>query len=140
VPSDAAWNMAVQAGTIRWMDPDERLAIAQAYSSQGWSHALVTDEMASWTELAAFQAGAGPEEMRRRAAAIAVWRAWATRAYTTICVLSARYERALGAPMPDHAGVVDACSARPVAEHPRALYAEWARRGWLSDAGSPFRR
>lgn len=138
IPADAAWSMAVQTGAIRWLDPQERIALAQAYSNQQWAQELVTAEMARWFDLAAFTPGPpSEEEARRRAQALAVWRAWADRAFTAVCVQSARYERALGGKVDPQNELAAACLSRTPGEDPRALYREWERRGWLGEAGLP---
>jgi hypothetical protein len=140
VLSDAAWGMAVQTGVIRWLEPEERMAFAEAYSSQRWGQEVVSHEMTAWTALAAFDPGpAGEDVARRRREAAAVWRAWADRAYSSVCVQSARYERALGASY-DHRQVVETCLTRPTGAGARELYGEWERRGWLGKPGSPFKQ
>ena len=140
VPADGAWSLAVQTGAVRWFAPEERIALAQAYSNQKWAEELVMAEMARWFELAAFTPGPGPttpDEARRREQALAVWRAWADRAFTTACVQSARYERALGGKVDPQNELAAACLSRTPGEDPRALYREWERRGWLGEAGLP---
>ena len=141
VLSDAAWGMAAQTGAVRWLSPEERMAFAEVYASQRWGQELVSNEMTAWSELAAFAPGpAGAEEARRREEATAVWRAWADRAYSSTCVQSARYERALGAEIDDQGQVVETCLTRPTGAGARELYGEWERRGWLGEPGSPFAR
>lgn len=137
VPPDAAWTMAGQTGAVRWLRPEERMAFAVAYANQAWTEEVVAEEMARWFDLAPFERGR-PGGAERRDAAIAVWRAWADRAYISACVQSARYEEALGGKRPSQSAALEVCLARTGWDHPSALYQEWERRGWMGKAGSPF--
>jgi hypothetical protein len=122
---DSAWTMAVETGALRWLPREERALLAEAYTSQRINHEVITQEMARWTELAAFPAGplpAADDEARLRA--VRVWQGYAVRVGVANCLHAARLERALDPRLPRESmfGLCD--SYRP--EHgPARLYRAW---------------
>ena len=82
--TDAAWEMAVQTGALRFLGQQERQSLAYAYTSQDIYNRLLGEEMSHWTALAA----SGPED-----ASVKMWKAYAQRVGVSICIASVRIER-----------------------------------------------
>lgn len=130
--NDGAWTMTVQTGAMRWLEPDERASFAEIYAGQQRMRDVVSEEMARWTELAAFPSRPASVEGRdSRDRAIRVWQAFAQRAQLALCVNAGRHERALGARVPDEQ-LGEFCTARPPDEDPGSIYRDWKRFGWVS--------
>jgi hypothetical protein len=130
--NDAAWTMAVETGAIRWLAPDERTNIAEIYAGQQRARDVVIEEMKTWTELGGFPSTpATAEANASRQRTLSVWQAWAHRTQFAMCVNAGRYERALGANVPEE-DLVEYCAGRAPDEDPASIYREWRRLGWVS--------
>jgi hypothetical protein len=130
--NDAAWTMAVETGAIRWLAPAERTNIAEIYAGQQRARDVVFEEMARWTDLAGYPSTSATADIDAiRNQALRVWQAWAHRTQFALCVNAGRYERTLGATVPEQE-LVDYCAARPPDEDPGSIYRDWSRRGWVS--------
>ena len=130
--NNAAWTMAVETGAVRWLTPAERTNFAEIYAGQQRTRDLVSEEMNKWTELGGFPAApatADVEASRNRA--LRIWQAWTQRAQFALCVNAGRYERALGADVPE-AGLVEFCAGQRPEEDPASIYREWRRLHWAS--------
>ena len=130
--NDAAWTMAVETGAIRWLAPNERANFAELYTGQQRARDLVFEEMSRWTELGGFPptpASADVESSRNRA--LRVWQAWAQRVQFALCGNAGRYERVLGADVPERE-LLEFCAGRPPDEDPASIYREWKKLGWVS--------
>lgn len=130
--NDAAWTMAVETGAIRWLGPSERTNFAELYAGQQRARDLVSQEMTRWTELGGIPPAAPAAEVdASRNRALRIWQAWVQRAQFSLCVSAGRYERALGAVVPEQE-LVEFCAARRPDEDPASIYREWRKLGWVS--------
>jgi hypothetical protein len=130
--NDGAWMMTVETGAIRWLEPNERSAIADVYAGYGRMRDVVNEELIRWVELAAFPPKPASARMREeRDRAIRIWQAWAVRSQMAQCVNAGRHERALGAHM-SSLQISDFCARQSPAEDPVSIYREWKKRGWVS--------
>lgn len=82
--TDAAWTMAVQTGTLRHIEQQERQSLAYVYTSQDIYNRLLAEEMNYWTRLAT----AGPEDED-----VKLWMAYAQRVGVSVCIATIRIER-----------------------------------------------
>lgn len=129
---DAAWTMTIETGAIRWLEPAERTRLANVYGSLDRLREVIANELVRWTELAAFPPGPeSAETAESRGRTLRVWQAFAQRSHFALCMNLGRHEQALGASIPFDQ-LSRFCVARPATEHPRDIYREWRRRGWLS--------
>jgi hypothetical protein len=130
--ADSAWTLAVDSGALRWLTQTERTNITGVYAAQRNARELAVEEMSKWSELAAFPGtNASKEDIRDSSRAVRVWQAYAQRVQFAHCVMAARYEQALGAPIPMQE-VGESCATRRPDLDPSYTYRDWARRGWLS--------
>jgi hypothetical protein len=129
---DAAWTSAVQTGALRWLAPAERTILAELYTAQNHTRELATQEVTSWTELAAIDPEPrSAEDARDRARLVRVWLAYAQRVQLSQCVNAGRYERVLGARVRVEQ-LIEFCAAQPPDEDPVHIYRQLQRRGWTS--------
>lgn len=129
---DAAWTSAVQTGALRWLTPAERTMLAELYTAQSHTRELATQEITSWTELAAVDPkGRTAEDASDRTRRVRIWLAYAQRVQLSQCVNAGRYERVLGARVRVEQ-LIEFCSAQPPAEDPVHIYRQLKRRGWTS--------
>ena len=131
--NDSAWTMAIETGALRWLTAKERASVAAIYAGQTRMRDVVNQEMTSWAQLAAFRPDGTAQPDAARDRALRIWQAFAQRAQLAQCSSAGRYERALGANIPD-AELVEFCRLRRTEEDPAVLYDEWAKRGWTSTA------
>jgi hypothetical protein len=130
--TDAAWSMAVETGAIRWLSPGERTKFAEIYAGQQRARDVVFEEMARWTDLGGFPPTSGSGNIDAgQSHALRAWRAWAHRTQFALCVNAGRYERTLGATVPER-DLVEFCAARPPDEDPISIYRQWRKFGWVS--------
>ena len=130
--NDFAWTMAVETGAIRWLAPVERKKFAEVYAGQQRARDVVLQEMIRWTELAGFPETPETAEMEAsREQAILIWQAFAHRTQFALCVNAGRYERALGADVPEDE-LLNFCARRRPEEDPVAIYREWRDLNWIS--------
>ena len=122
---DAAWTMAVETGALQWMPPHERSLLAESYTSQRINSDLVNQEMASWTELAAFAPGElTTEESQARLRAVRTWQGYAGRVALASCLHAARLERSLHANL-ERRRALQACESYRPEKDPAVLYEAW---------------
>jgi hypothetical protein len=130
--NDSAWTMAVETGAIRWLAPVERRNFANVYAGQQRARDVVLQEMIRWTELAGLPERPETAEMKAdRGRAILIWQAFAHRTQFALCVNAGRYERTLGADVPEDA-LLKFCAQRRPDDDPVAIYREWRKLGWTS--------
>lgn len=92
-PSRSSWVMTTETGALRLLNQDERSRYAMVYTAQEAYNDIVSQEMAYWGALAAFDADdLSSEEIRERDKAIRLWKAWANRVSLSICISTARIE------------------------------------------------
>lgn len=129
---DAAWTSAVQTGALRWLAPAERTMLAELYTAQSHTRELATQEITSWTELAAVDPKAmSAEDASDRSRRVRVWLAYAQRVQFSQCVNAGRYERVLGARVRVEQ-LIEFCSSQPADEDPALIYRRLKQRGWTS--------
>lgn len=129
---DAAWTSAVQTGALRWLAPAERTMLAELYTAQNHTRELATQEITSWTELAAVDPEArSAEDASERTRRVRLWLAYAQRVQFSQCVNAGRYERVLGAKVRVEQ-LIEFCSTQPAARDPLLIYRQLKRRGWTS--------
>jgi len=130
--SNSAWLLALDSGAARWLTTEERTSITGIYAEQDHIGELATEEMAKWTELAAYVGPAGnPDDAAAEKRAVRVWLAYAQRVQLGECIQAGRYERALGSTAA-LANFFNFCVTRRPEEDPGILYREWRMRGWIS--------
>jgi hypothetical protein len=121
-PSKAAWVMTVETGALRLLPPAERNRFAMVYTSQETYYDIVSQEMAYWGGLAAFDANdRSPESVRDRDRALHLWKAWANRVTLGICISAARIELALH-PQLSRERLWGTCRTHRVTQPPADLY------------------
>ena len=121
-PLDTAWTIARQNDAVRFLDPEERRRVTDAYAAEAVYTDLVGDEMNAWTQLAGTaEANASPDEVRQRDHAIRIWRAYAGRVALASCIAAVRIERQLGSAVPEDAGS-RVCPAYQLNSEPSVIY------------------
>jgi hypothetical protein len=128
--SDAAWTMAVQTQALRQLAPAERDRMGRYFISQQHTRELADEEMAKWTELAAYRPqGGNTVNAVDRSRAILRWQAYAVRVQLAQCAALGGIERALGSNVPV-ARYEESCAEFSPDVDPAYIYKEWSRRGW----------
>lgn len=110
--TDAAWTMAMQTGALRFLEPDERQALAYVYTSQDIYNRLLAEEMNHWTALAG--AGSGKSAVR-------LWQAYAQRVARSVCIASIRIERFSNPKLPSQR-LQQTCQRYRLSIRPSELY------------------
>jgi hypothetical protein len=98
VPFEATWTFASDNGVLRYLAPDERRRLTDAYVINAGYAELVRDEMTAWTVLAGTRgADASAAEVREREKDVAIWLAYAQREAFGSCIGLVYLQRALDA-------------------------------------------
>ena len=120
--SESAWLMTLETGAIRLLSPEQRTLYASVYTAQDTYYDILSQEMAHWAALAAFDENdPSPDADRERNRAIRVWRTYANRVTLGICISAARIELAFD-PRLSRDKLWAACQAYGVTHPPAELY------------------